>query len=131
MDHLSLIVLTVQDAITFDSITPSFLGRGHTLDDLLGTYDHLDRGIPNVGDFTASINRLGRAGMIAYTSLRFKATPLGKQIAKRYRTRARGVIESAYRLGRAWEGVTVDEVDPTFDFAITDEDYRRAFGLRN
>jgi hypothetical protein len=129
MITLSPIVLALQDAFTFDSITPSSLGRGITLDDLLTSYDYLDRGIPNTQDFVASINRLGKAGMITYTSMRFRATPLGKRIAKRYRTPARGVIESAYRLGRAWEGVSVDEVAPFFEFAITDADYRKAFGL--
>lgn len=131
MGSVNPIVLSVADAFTFDSIdsiTPSFLG-GSTLAEVLRSYDYLDRGIPNAPDFAASINRLGRAGMITVKSGRFKATPLGKRIAKRHRRRARGVIESAYQLGKSWEGITLDEILPSFEFVISGADYREAFGL--
>ena len=96
---------------------------------VLRSYDYLDRGIPNASDFAASITRLGKAGMITIASGRFKATAFGKKMAKRHRQRARGVIESAYLLGKAWEGITIEEIVPSFEFVIGEDDYRSAFGL--
>jgi hypothetical protein len=79
---VSRIVLSSADAFTFDSIdsiTPSSLGHGSNLAEVLTSLDYLDRGIPTAVDFAASINRLGRAGMITFVSGWFKATPLGSE----------------------------------------------------
>jgi hypothetical protein len=120
------IVLQHADAVTFGAIGPSRLGRGTKLRHVVSGMDYLDRALPGPAEFEASVVRLGKAGFVTVNSERFAVTRLGAQAARRYAQPARGVIEQAYLLGQAWEGLELDEVNHDFEFHIASSEWDKA-----
>lgn len=120
------IVLQHADAVTYSAIGPSLLGRGTKLRYVVSAMDYLDRALPRPAEFEASVVRLGKAGLVTVNSERFAVTRLGAQTARRYKQPARGVIEQAYLLGRAWEGLELDEVNHDFEFHTASSEWDKA-----
>jgi hypothetical protein len=117
------VVLTRTDAWVFMAIGGSWWWC--PLKSVVFGLDYLNRLMPTASEFEASVDRLGRAGLIKVSRKGYKFTRKGRSLLAKYGLNE-GVITNMLHLMDEWDGLGVAEAESQFHFELKMGEWQKA-----